>query len=183
MYRIESIIDEILDAEGGLVFTNRPNDRGGPTFAGITFETFTAWRLARYGTAPNIEDLKNMQESEVREIYRERYVIGPNFDDIEDHLLRHNVIDAGVLHGQGWAARRIQEVAAVKADGIIGPISLKAINRRALSPAMNLLFVRRRVEKIVRIVKADTTQLANLAGWSNRALRFLLNEAELLDAL
>lgn len=182
MNAIERDIDEIVEAEGGLVFTDRAIDRGGPTFAGITYKTFTAWRLARYGTTPTVEDLRNIKEREVRQIYRDWYIVEPGFGDIEDDLVRLNLIDAGVLHGTGWAARRMQEVVGVKVDGDIGPISKAAINRQAEYPALNLRFVRRRIEKVIRIARADVSQLGNLSGWTNRAMRFLLMEAELLDA-
>lgn len=177
---IDTIIDGILEAEGWPVFTDDPLDKSGPTKGGITLDTLTAWRR-RPTTAA---DVAALEEAEVRSIYREDYVTGPGFDRIEDEQLRFNVIDAGVLHGQAWAARRLQEVAGVTVDGIVGPLTLRAVNA-ASARRLNLLFTARRALKIARIVRTDARvrnsncyATAFLVGWMVRTLHHLEAEAD-----
>lgn len=173
---IDGLVEEILVTEGWPAFTDRANDRGGPTKGGITLKTLTNWRLARSGVTPTVEDLKRLEKPEAMRIYRELYVLQPGFDGIADPLLRHDVVDAGVLHGAGWAARRLQEIAGVAVDGLVGPITTAAVNG-AEPLALHLRFVARRLQRIVKIARADPGQLAHLGGWTNRAVRFLLDEA------
>ena len=179
---LDEIIDGILAAEGWPDFVDHPADRGGPTKGGITLKTLTEYRMARDGAVPSVDDLKNLDEDEARRIYLERYIVEPGFHKIADPPLMLNVIDAGVLHGTGWAARRLQEVAEVTVDGDIGPETLGAVNDGPEGPlALNLRFTRRRIDKCIRIALHDRTQLQWLKGWINRAGRFLEIEADLLS--
>ena len=176
----DRIVDGLIVAEGGYV--DHPADRGGPTKYGITRKTLAAWRR-REATAA---DVRALTEAEARDIYRGAYVTGPGFDRIEDARLRAQVVDAAVLHGPGWAARRLQEVAGVPADGVIGPVTLRAVNsrlrearfggRREVAARMEALgnrFAARRIRKLARIVARDPTQLPFLVGWIGRATSFL----------
>lgn len=175
---IEGLIDGIIEREGR-EYTNRPADKGGPTKFGITLETLSEFR--GYPVSP--QEVRDLQEPEVRQIYRQLYVFGPGFDRIADRILRVAVIDAGVNHGQGWAARRLQEAAGVKADGAIGPVTLAAVNV-AEPQDIALRFAARRYQKYANIVVADLkergrldgTQAENLRGWINRANEMLLME-------
>lgn len=178
---VEKIIDGLIRAEGGYV--DHTADRGGPTKYGITRKTLTAWR-GRDVTARDVEDLS---EDEARDIYRSEYIIRPGFDRIDNPALRAQVIDAGVHHGPGWAARRLQEVAGVAADGVVGPITLRAVNFAAklgpTSPGRSTGFAEagglaagfaaRRIRKLARIVANDPSQLPFLIGWIDRATSFL----------
>lgn len=181
MDTIEPLIDDILDREGR-AFTDRPNDRGGPTHFGVTLPALAQWHRRRGLPPATLADLRALDEPGARLLYRELYIVGPRFDRIADSLLRHNLVDAGVLHGRGWAARRLQEVLGVAVDGIVGPKTLGAIARSPVKAALNLRFTRRRIDRVVRIVRADPTQLEWLVGWTNRANRFLDIEAEMMAA-
>lgn len=163
----ESIIDALIAAEGG--FVDHAADRGGATNFGITRKTLAAWRRRAVAAG----DVRALSEDEARAIYREWYVAGPCFDRIEDIALREQVIDAGVLHGTGWAARRLQEIAGVRVDGIIGPVTLKAVNFAGKTNGLAHRFAARRIRKIARIVAHDPTQLRFLVGWIGRATSFL----------
>ena len=178
----DEILDGILKAEGWPKFVDHPDDRGGPTKGGITLATLTAWRRAQGIRLPTVEDLKNLDEDEARRIYLERYIVAPGFHKIDDPPLMLNVIDAGVLHGTGWAARRLQEIAEVTVDGGIGPETLGAVNDG--DPlALALRFTRRRIDKCIRIALHDRSQLRWLKGWVNRAGQFLELEAELASRI
>lgn len=163
----DRIIDGLIAHEGGYV--DHPADRGGPTKYGITRKTLAAWRK-RAVTAAQV---RTLTEAEAREIYRGAYLTGPGFDRIEDARLRAQVVDAAVLHGPGWAARRLQEVAGVRADGVIGPVTIRAVNFAGKMEALANRFAARRIRKLARIVARDPTQLPFLVGWIGRATSFL----------
>ena len=180
---IARTIDAIIDREGGLVFTNRKSDRGGPTKAGITLATLTAWRL-RHGRPPaTAEDVQALEASEIREIYRDRYIFAPRFDLIEDPQLFEHAVDCGVLHGPPWTIRTLQRLVRVKVDGIIGPITSAAIQAEK-SDRLNLLLAVERIQFMAAIVANDAKrrgeyegQIENLRGWLNRATHFIQDEA------
>ncbi len=176
----EPIIDGLLGREGGSKYTNRAADKGGPTRWGITQVTLSKWR----GRSVSPQEVAELAEGEAREIYRELYILGPQFQRIDDDLLRNSVIDSGVNHGVGWAARRLQEVAGVEADGILGPITLRAVNG-AEPNDLHLKFCARRNRKYADIVIADLKkrgmfegQVENLRGWINRSNEMMLQEVD-----
>lgn len=170
---VEGLIGAILVAEGWPKFTNDPADRGGPTKGGITLRTLAQHR----GEDVTAADVEALEEPEVRAIYRFLYVGRPRFDEIHDELLQANVVDAGVLHGTGWAARRLQEVVGVKVDGIVGPVTLGKINDDRNPLGLDLLFTARRAQRVAKIVAADPSQIKYLEGWINRTVKFLRGEA------
>jgi lysozyme family protein len=171
---IDQIISGILKTEGWPEYTNNPNDRGGPTKGGITLATLQDYRKDYSLTA---DDVLSLEEDEAREIYRRAYVSRPGFGKIKDSFLMENVIDAGVLHGTGWAARRLQEVVKVKVDSVVGPITLNAVNMYYNHKALNLRFTARRAKRVAKIVSRNPSQLVWLDGWMNRTVKFILKEA------
>lgn len=164
----DEIIDRILRREGS-AFTDHPADRGGPTKYGITVPVFTEF----LGREPDIEELRNLTKATAAEIYRALYVLKPNFHRIGDERLREQLVDSGVLHGPGWTIRRLQEIAGVRADGVIGPITLKAVEFAEKTNSLGNRFMRRRVHRIGRIVQADPSQVVWLTGWLDRATSFV----------
>ncbi len=167
MNDLGAVIDALIAREGG--FVDHPSDRGGPTKFGITRRTLRRWRGRDVGAA----DVRALTMDEARAIYRDQYVIGPGFISIADESLRAQLIDAAVLHGPGWAVRRLQEIAGVTVDGRIGPVTLRAVNFAAKPERLANRFAARRIRKLARIVASDPTQLPFLMGWITRATSFL----------
>lgn len=68
-------LDFILRWEG--LWAEDPNDLGGATMKGITLGTYTRWREAHggspLGAKPSKDDLRNISNAEVEQIYREWY--------------------------------------------------------------------------------------------------------------
>lgn len=171
--KIDLIIDGILKAEGWPEFTDYSGDRGGPTKGGITAKTLSDWR----GYTSSAASVATLEIDEVRAIYRQKYVVEPGFDGIEDPDLRYFVVDAAVLHGPHQAAKWLQDIAGVPADGKVGPVTLKAVNN-AEGCALNLLFAARRVQKVVAIAVNDRSQVKWLRGRVNRSPKAVVHEAE-----
>lgn len=157
---IETIIDAVIKREGG--YANNPADKGGRTMFGITERDFPgAW-------ADGV-----VTYEEARDIYINKFVRFPKFDQIPDLHLMEQLIDYGVNSGPDLAIRKLQAILGVKVDGVIGPATLHALAQRDMREVGNLL-VGERIKMFVRIVKKDRTQLQFLEGWVNRALEFLI---------
>jgi len=115
-------IDKILAHEGGYV--DHPDDPGGATNMGITFNTLRAWR----GEAITKDDVRDLSEEEAREIYRANYWNALNCDQLPVGV-DLATFDFGVNAGVRRAAKMLQKIVAVEADGQIGPITLGAVNQ------------------------------------------------------
>lgn len=129
--RIKGVLDGIIRSEGGYV--DHPSDRGGATKYGITLNTLSSWR----GKAVSKQDVKDLTEAEARDIYYQRYVVAPSFDQIFklDAKVGYELIDAGVLSGPTVPTRWFQRLlnvlnkrgtlyADINVDGALGPKTL-----------------------------------------------------------
>lgn len=128
----ELVIDEVVEREKGYV--DHPSDRGGPTKDGITE------RVARAnGWTGAMQDLP---DSLIRAIYRNRYIIEPQFDKVcvIDEKVGFELIDTGVNMGPVRAATFFQEwlngfnqkgsrYADLFVDGSIGEVTLDAFRK------------------------------------------------------
>lgn len=159
------LIPFILKFEGGYV--NDPADSGGPTNKGVTINTFRSV----YGRAKTINDLKHMTDNEWRHIFKSLYWDRCKADDITDQSIANLLVDWAYNSGTSLAIRHIQRIVGVNADGIMGNITLSAINRRSPLPLFGAL-------KQDRIAFLNTTAQKNprkkkfLKGWLNRVNSF-----------
>ncbi len=123
---IESIIDDIIEVEGGYV--NDPNDSGGETKYGITKATARAFGYTG--------DMKDLPISVAQKIYRQKYVVEPGFHKIADldPDIAAEVVDTGVNMGQVWGAKFLQRSlnalsgSGLVVDGAVGPRTLSALS-------------------------------------------------------
>lgn len=156
---ITNIIDDILRREGG--FSDHEADAGGRTDKGITERDHPeAWADGR------------VTDSEAREIYRRKYVEGPNFHLVPDPHLMAQLVDYGVNSGPYIAIKKLQGILGVKQDGQLGPKTLAALAERDPRDVGNKL-VAERIKMIGHIVSKNKSQIVFLNGWLQRALEFL----------
>jgi Glycosyl hydrolase 108/Predicted Peptidoglycan domain len=123
--RFDACMPFIFKAEG--LYSDNPNDRGGPTNFGITLATLKSYEDNQGLTADNV---KKLTPDMAKEIYRTAYwnrmqcgALPPGLD--------LEVFDFGVNAGPGEAVKMLQKIVGVTADGSIGPITLAAV--RALN--------------------------------------------------
>lgn len=171
---IDDIITDVLRAEGWDKFTNRPNDKGGPTKWGITLSTFSE-HVQRY---VSISDLRQLTEAEARAFYRQRYFEQTAFEKLPP-LIIPLVVDCAVNHGRKRASKWVQKAVGAAQDGVIGPKTLAAA---AQFPAMTvyLNICAYRVRFYGALVGRDHTQAEFISGWNNRAAKFIVALADLL---
>lgn len=168
------VIDRILDREGWPKFTNKANDRGGPTKGGITLTTLTKF-LGRKAT---IDDLRGLSRDTARQLYELIFIVSPGFAHLTNDRVREYLIDIGVTSSPARATRYLQRVLGFtedEVDGICGSRTLAAANSADPEWLMDNLIATRCV-MIAGDVQSNPDQLDNLKGWVTRAVSPLIKE-------
>lgn len=162
----DKALEEVLKNEGGYV--DHPSDRGGKTNRGITQKTLSDF-LGRDATD---EEIQNIPMETVRQIYRQNYWDRLSLSKIKDPILACVLFDQAVNRGTRKVAEQIQAAVGVQVDGVIGPITLRAINER---DSMKFLveFVKRAQLSYCDIVVSNPSQVVFLKGWIKRTHGYL----------
>lgn len=158
------------DLEGG--FSNRKSDRGGPTYRGVTLKTFRNF----YGQHMTVKDLQNMTDEQWWHILRVGYWNKCKGDEIISQSVAEIFVDW--MYNSGFVAiQKVQNILGVKPDGVVGPITLKAINAQDPETLFRKIYEMRFnfFHQIVRNDKTNT-QKDNLEGWLNRLSKFIYQE-------
>jgi lysozyme family protein len=140
-------VAHVLSHEGG--FVDHPRDPGGATNFGITRETLSWAR----GRRASIDDIRLLTREEAISIYRRLYWDTVRADELPPGV-DLAVFDLAVNSGPSRAIRMLQKALGVQADGIIGPVTLKAVWEADPS------------ETIRRLSRARLGFLSRLATWS-----------------
>lgn len=114
------ILGWLAESEGGYV--DHPRDPGGATNRGVTQAVYDEWR----GGAVK-RPVRYLTDFERDAIYRKLYWNKVRGDDLPSGV-DYAVFDSAVNSGVGQSARWLQRAAGVADDGIIGPITLAAVN-------------------------------------------------------
>lgn len=116
----------VLHHEGG--WADHPKDPGGATMKGVTLATYSKF-LGRDATK---EELRNISDAELQQIYRGLYWDRISGDGLPSGL-DLVVFDMAVNAGPGRAAKILQEVLGVTVDRAIGPKTLTMAKTRPAS--------------------------------------------------
>lgn len=146
----------ILSWEGG--FANHPQDPGGATMKGVTLQTFKGV----FGASKTVEDLKRITDEQWHTIYKKYYWDRWKADQIYSQSIANLVVDwvwASGSHG----ITKVQELLGVKADGIVGPKTLDALNSKDRLVLFDRIWKRR--EQFIKSLKTYPTFGR---GWMNR---------------
>lgn len=117
----DQVLDFISLSEGGYV--NHPRDPGGATDRGITQRTFDAWNAMKGLPA---RPVRGISEQEARDILAAQYLDPVRFDDLPSGL-DYAMADYSVNSGPGRAARELQRILGIGADGVVGAQTLSAV--------------------------------------------------------
>jgi lysozyme family protein len=126
-----------LQFEGGYV--DHPADPGGATNLGITRRTLARWR----GRPVSKAEVRDLSRKEAAEIYRKYYWNAVNGDDLPLGI-DAAVFDHAVNSGPRAAVRMLQQALALKADGVIGSITLALVRACDSDVLLGELMKRRR---------------------------------------
>lgn len=143
----------ILRWEGG--FVNDPNDKGGATMKGVTLNTYRQV----YGQDKTVNDLKNISDKEWTYIFKRYYWDRWRADCIEDQSIANLLVDWVWCSGR-YGITIPQSMIYVKADGIVGPITLNRLNS-----------YKDRMELFNKLWRARETYIYNIAKGSNQKFR------------
>jgi len=146
-------LKHILLYEGGLV--DHPKDPGGITKYGISLRAYP--HLGAQG-------IRKLTPAKAGELYRRDYWDALHCDDLPSGL-RLMTVDCGVNQGVNYATRALQSSVSVRADGVIGPVTLRAANSVDVTTAVHR-FAMNRYLRYARNPNFNTFG----EGWMSRLL-------------
>jgi lysozyme family protein len=151
----------ILRWEGGFVYD--PIDAGGATMKGVTLATFRRF----YGVGATVEQLKAITDAQWLHIFKVGYWDMCRADDIRNQSVAGAIVDWAYNSGPATAAKKVQVIVGVSADGVIGPLTIAAINAADPRQLFNAIKASR-IRFIEDIVRDKPSQAKFLKGWKNR---------------
>lgn len=122
MNEFSRALAKVLVHEGG--FSDHPQDPGGATNRGITQSVYDDYRR---GLGKSPQSVKKLTDGELESIYRARYWSLVKADSLPPGV-NYVVFDGAVNSGVSQSAKWLQRAVGVKADGVIGPATLAAVN-------------------------------------------------------
>ena len=129
----EKALHWVLQHDAGYV--NHPQDPGGATNKGITQKTYDAYRRAK---GVPVRDVRDIDDVEVRAIYREQYARPVWFDALPSGV-DYALFDFAVNSGVSRAVKYIQRLVGTRQDGIMGNQTLSAIRAQDAAALINAL--------------------------------------------
>ena len=128
MSRFEQCLAIVLRFEGGYV--DDLSDPGGATNFGITRRTLARWRHVRPWWKLPRSQVRRLRQTEVRNIYRSLFW-APCRASLLPAGLDLALFDFAVNSGPARAIRHLQALLGVRRDGLIGPVTLRALARQS----------------------------------------------------
>lgn len=160
---------KVMKWEGG--WADDPNDLGGATMMGITLTTFVSYCKKKNKPVPDKDDLKRITIHQWYEIFKTMYWDRWKGDDIENQSLADLLVD-WVWHSGSWGIKIPQRILGVADDGVVGNITLTALNTY---PNKQMLFKKikeAREEYLKGLCQKSVSQKKYLRGWLNRIADF-----------
>lgn len=155
--------------EGGFGLTK--NDAGGWTNRGVTLDTYRQYIKA--DATP--EDLKHMTEEQWRSIAKGRFWDACHGDEIKDQSIAEIIVDWCFNSGLG-IIKKVQGIVGTKADGIVGPLTVGAINR--WNPRrLHFEIKRARLAYYATITENRSQNLDFYDGWVRRAAALMFGKS------
>lgn len=164
MADFKKLIPHILKWEGG--FGNDPADLGGATYRGVTLATYEAYCRKKGYPRPTVERLKNMPMSQWEEIFKTMFWDRWHGDDIKSQSVADMLVDWLWCSGV-YAIKIPQKMLGVTIDGIVGPKTIEAVNRRNQRELFDDL-KKERAAYLERICVSRPANRKFLKGWLNR---------------
>lgn len=178
MAEFQKALEHTLIWEGGYQRSSRDsgNYNSRRELIGTNYGISAPVLEAYMGRVPTVEDMRSLSMSVVNEIYRQ-YWDEVRASDVEDQAVAGLLFDMAVNHGPRSASRLVQHLVGVKTDGIIGPVSIKAINESDPEDLLRRMVESRR-SLYASIVARRPEALVFAKGWERRALSFLPDDNE-----
>lgn len=146
----------VLKHEGG--WSDLKADPGGATMKGVTLATFRRY----VDPKATKDDLRNITQAQITDIYRRHYWNAVKADDLPDGV-DYATFDEAVNSGPSRAAKHLQAAVGVRQDGKIGPQTLAAVKARMAPTVINDLCDRR-----MAFLRGLKTWPTFRKGWTSR---------------
>jgi len=121
----DQAFERLIGHEGG--FVDHPSDPGGATNWGITERT-----AREYGYTGA---MRALPREVAKGIYRRGYWGRAGANDY-DPAIGFQVFDIAVNHGIGNAIRMLQRAVGVADDGVVGPVTIKAVKAMSVTDVL-----------------------------------------------
>jgi len=144
----DQCFDKLISHEGGYV--NDPRDPGGETKFGISKRAY-----------PQV-DIKNLTLDAAKAIYKRDYWDRAQCDKLPPQLA-YLLFDAAVNSGIGQAIRFLQRAVNLADDGVLGPLTLAAV-QRVDAESVATRYLAQRLEFMTKLSTWDTFG----RGWARR---------------
>ena len=165
MAKATILFQNIKEWEGG--WSDHKNDKGGKTNMGITLKTWKTCGYDKDGDGIIDErDLKLINEQDVFNVFKKHYWDRYRGDDIKNQSIANNVVDWLWMSGN-HAIINVQKLLSIKADGVVGPITINTINQ-ANQRELFAQIKRIRKEFFEKVCRDNPTQNVFLKGWLRR---------------
>jgi len=155
----EKALQVVIDIEGG--YNDDPDDKGGETNFGISKRQY-----------PYI-NIKDLTEDKARAIYKRDYWNKLHLDKVKNYEVALELFDTGINTGVTKAVFILQEALnylghTLKIDGIIGPITLSAVNKYKYPKDLVKTLDGVQFMHYLNIVKKNPSQKKFARGWLKR---------------
>lgn len=154
---LEAALKHVLQHEGGYV--NHPKDPGGATNRGVTQRVYDAYRDRK---GQSRRSVRAITADEVADIYKRQYWDAIRGDDLPSGL-DYAMFDYAVNSGPRRAAQDLQREVGVAVDGVIGNVSLAAVQKADVYDLIDRLCARR-----MRFLKGLRHWSTFGKGWTRR---------------
>lgn len=164
MASVDGLLPFLRKWEGGYVCD--PDDLGGATNMGVTMKTFKAYCKNKGLPTPTVARLKRLSMDEWRDIVKLIYWNKFKADGIESQSVANICVDWFWMSG-AVAIKRIQEIVGTKVDGVVGKLTLAAINNKSPLPLFGQIKEARKAYIDEICVKRPKNEKFR-RGWMNR---------------
>ena len=151
--------------EGG--FVNDPDDSGGATNKGVTLSTFRSF----YGSNKTVDDLKKLTDQQWLYIFLTGYWNKCMASQINNQSIANIIVDWAWGSGPATAIKKVQALVGTDVDGIAGPKTIAAINKKDPKRLFNAI-KSARIEFVENLVKLRPKDAKFLKGWKIRINSF-----------
>ena len=147
-------------------FSCDPDDRGGATMIGVTLATFSDYRRLRRMAVPDVAALRNISYAEWLDILKTMFWDRWLADSIRSQPVAEMLVD-WVWTSGAYGIREPQRLLGVKADGIVGPKTIAAVNSSDPAALFDML-KGARISYTERICRSRPANRKFRRGWLRR---------------